>query len=255
MAKENNLSPVLLLGISAALLCAGWLMKSFPVLIFAGLAPLFAITDQARDKDRFWNLSELILVGLAIGFFAAHVFKMQSLVMSMVEAIALTLAFLGYSFAYQRLGGWMGKFAIVFFWLGIEYVFLKLPWRNQFTFLGDALALKTDWLGWTQYTGYLGSSCWILLANLLVYLGLFRAGKINWFFIVLALLWITAPIAFSYWRAGQAISRTDMIFLYDGNNSSLNKNYIRLGEVIPRTAAGISVLILLVAVIRNKDPK
>ena len=253
MAKEHNLHPVFLFGISAALLSAGWLMKSFPVFIFAGLAPLFAITDRARNKEHVWNLTELILMALAIGFLAAYVFEMQFLVMSLVEAIALTLAFLGYSFAYQRLGGWTGKFTIIFFWLAIEYVFLKLPWRHQFIYLGDALALKTDWLKWTQYTGYLGSSLWILIANLFLYITLFRDGKINWVFLVITLLWITVPIGFSYWREGQFISRTEMISLYDHKISTQNENYIRLGEVISSTAAGISVLILLFAVIRNKD--
>ena len=253
MAKDHKLNTLWLFGISVALLSAGWLMKSFPVFIFAGLAPLFVIMDRAQNEERFWTLSELILIALAIGFLAAHVFEMRFLVISLAQAIVMALAFLGYSFAQQRLGGWTGKFIIILFWLAIEYVLLKLPWRTQFVYLGDALALKTNWLKWTQYTGYLGSSLWILIVNLLLYHSLFREEKIKWVFLIITLLCITGPIVFSYWREGQFVSRTDMISLYDHKISPLNENYIQLGEVIPGIAAGISVLILLVAVTRNND--
>ena len=66
MAKNRNLSPALLFTISTALLCAGWLMKSFPVFIFAGLAPLFALNDQVRNEVRVWNRAELILIAQAL---------------------------------------------------------------------------------------------------------------------------------------------------------------------------------------------
>ncbi len=252
MAKKNSLQPGLLFCLAAALLCAGWLMKPFPLFIFAGLAPLFAIIDHAQDEERFWNLAELILVALAAGFLAAHVFELESLFISLVEAIAVTLAFVAYSFAYQRFDGRLGKFTVIFFWLAIEYVFLKLPWRENMIYMADALTLKPDWLKWTHYSGYLGASFWVLAANWMVYLTLLKGGKINGAFLVLTILWITAPIIFSYYFGGMVISRVDMIALYNKKISSLDANYIQQGEVIPRIAAWISLLVLFVAVVKNK---
>lgn len=255
MAKESNMNPVLLFAIAALLLSLGWLMKSFPFFIFAGLAPLFAITDHSRHEERFWNLMELILGALTLGLFCAAFFEIELLAISLLEGIFLTFAFLGYSFAYQRLGKWIGKLAIVAFWLAIEFAFLMLPWRNHFVFLGDSLELKPGWLNWTKYTGYLGTSFWILIANLLLYYSVLQKKKIRWFILFSTLLWITLPIGFSFWSGAIGISRNNMMSRYDHKVSIANENYIRFGEVIPATAAGISGLILLAAGMQNKGHK
>ena len=128
-------------------------MKSFPILIFVALAPFFAIADQGKEGEKFWNLSELILIGLTISFFAAHLFEIQFLVAAISQSIAFTLAFIGYAFAYQSLGSRLGKFTIIIFWLGIEYVLLKMPFRNQTIFLADAVQLQPTWQRWNIHTG------------------------------------------------------------------------------------------------------
>src|SRR5690348_14816259 len=150
MAKKYKVHPGWLFIISACLLSAGWLMKSFPVLIFAAIAPLFAIQDHARDNDRFWSLTELILGSLAVGLFAARLFEMQYLANSLVQAIILSLAFVSSSFAHQRLGNWAGHFTTIIFWIAIEYAVMKSPWSGSFLLLGDVFTHKTEWLGWTQ---------------------------------------------------------------------------------------------------------
>ncbi len=79
---------------------------------------------------------------------------------------------------------------------------------------------------------------------------LFWEGKINWFFLAITLLAITGPIGFSYWLQGKPVFRTDMITLYS-QRSLPEESYIRIGEVIPAAAAGISVLILAIAGVAN----
>src|SRR6478735_10790166 len=101
MAKENKLSPFILFLIATFLLTAGWLMKSFPILIFAGFAPLFALTDQIKKEEVFWESFEWILLALCISFFAAHLFSMTSLPSVFVQGIAFTLSFIAYNFAKQ----------------------------------------------------------------------------------------------------------------------------------------------------------
>jgi hypothetical protein len=252
MAKDHKPGAFALFAMSSALLCGGWLMKSFPILIFGALAPLFAIADNTRNDRRFWNFSELILVALLIGLMAARVLDVRLLVPAIGQAILLTLAFLAYSISNRRLGNWIGKFTIISFWLTVEYFFLRLPYRDRAIYLGDALILRADWLKWTQYTGYLGTSLWILIANFFLYQALFKEGKINWFFLIMTLLMITGPIGFSYWLHGKSVSRTDMIALYS-HRTLLEENYIRIGEVIPGIAAGISVLIVITAGVVNKS--
>jgi apolipoprotein N-acyltransferase len=257
MAKGKNnittLKPWLLFLISATLLAAGWLMKPFPIFIFFGIAPLFAIADQAKDGDDFWVYIEFILLALVVCFFSATTFNSSSLIVAILHAILFALAFLGYSFCYQNLGSRLGKFTIIFFWLALEYLLLKLPWREQSIFLADAVQLKTEWLGWSSRTGYLGASLWILCTNLLVYIAVFK-GKVNWYLVAVSVIFLTGPVIYSYSISVSGVSRAQMISLYSIGKVETS-SYFGRGELVSRTAAWISVLILLMALVKNQTKK
>jgi apolipoprotein N-acyltransferase len=255
MGKKNNntLPPWLLFLSSGLLLSAGWLMKPFPIFIFFGFAPLFAIADQAKENDDFWIHTEFILLTLFTSFFAAFVFDSTHLIAAILHAIVFTFAFLAYSFSFQNLGSRLGKFTIIFFWLGIEYVLLKLPWRNDIIFLADAASLKTSWLNWTGYTGYLGATLWILCTNLLLYFAVFK-GKLNLVFLVLTAICLIGPVIASYFISVPYVNRDQMITLYTQGKSTISV-YSKQGELVPRTAAWISLLILLLAFVKNQTKK
>lgn len=258
MAKKGNLSITvwILFALATALLSAAWLMRSFPILIFVGLAPLFAISDQAKNHSSPWNRFELILLTLSIALFAAHVFNFSFIVFVLLQAILLTLTFVGYAFAHQNLGPRVGKFIIIFYWLGLEYLFLKLPWNSEFTFLANALKLQTDWYAWTIYTGYLGVSLWILLVNLIFYLAFFKPSGFNIYYFITALLLIVGPILYSFQGGLNGISYSQMMQLYGfAVKGSLPEKYSQQGELVARTAAWVSVLIILLSFVKNYTRK
>ena len=229
-------------------------MKSFPLLIFAGFAPLFAITDQVNPEKSFWNYFELILLALSISLFAAYIFDTQYIIPVSVQGIVLTCSFVAYSFARRSLGPWLGKFCIVIFWLALEFLFLKLSRPNPTLFLADALSLQVEWIRWNSYTGYLGTSAWILVCNLILYYALLKNEKISLTLIGLYVLALAGPVIYSHTLSTQTIRREDMIELYK-NMSPLNSHYSEQGEYIPRMAVFISGLILIFAVLKNKTPK
>jgi hypothetical protein len=259
MAKKNSpfFQHVWVLFTTATLvLSAGWLMKSFPILIFIGISPLFAISEIAKEKESPWNHLELILLSLVVSLFCASFFDTTQLIIILAQAILMTIAFGGYSFAYQNLGSRLGKFTIIFLWLGLEYLMLKLPWRNDFHFLADSLALKTDWWRWTNEVGYLAVSLWVLVANLIFYLAIYKSPAINWFFIAISILFVAGPIVYSiYYLDHPGINREQMMALYDGDGIRLSIDYQDRGELITRTAAWVSILILLLAFVKNKIKK
>ena len=230
-------------------------MKSFPILIFGGIAPLFAISEIAKDKDP-WNHLEVILLSLVISFFCGSIFDTSQIILIIAQSILITMAFGGYAFAYQSLGSRLGKFTIIFFWLALEYLMLKLPWRNDFFFLADALQLQTDWFGWTANLGYLAISLWILVVNLIFYLAFFKSTSINWVMIILSLILIAGPIIYSiYYLDTPGINRDLMIALYNGETAGLTENYKDRGELITRSATWVSLLIVLLALVKNKTKK
>lgn len=260
MAKKSNhtgtfLQPWMLFALATALLTAAWLMKSFPILIFAGYAPLFAIADQAKEKDSPWSRFELILLALGISFFAATVFDSALLIIVLAQAILFTLSFVGYNFCYQSLGARTGKFTIIFFWLALEYLFLKLPWFEKTLFLTDALMLKSSWMAWNTSTGYLTASLWILVVNLFVYLTFFRPPSVNWYYFIVAVLLTAGPIVYSYTLSSPGLNREQMIALYSGSQTAGPLSYQNQGELIPRTAAWVSLFILLLALVKSKTKK
>ncbi len=255
MAKKNNSiwGPWSLFALSAVLLTAGWLMKPFPVFIFVGFAPLFALVDYAREAKNPWNRFELILLALSISLFAASFFDFQVIIFVLVQAIAFTLTFVGYSFAHQNLGSRLGKFTVIFFWLGLEFIFLNLPWRGQTIFLADSLSLVPGWANWTNHTGYLGISMWILSVNLVFYLSFFHKGTFNRYLFLLAILLIGTPIALSYLMDTLGVNRTQMISLYSYESNILQSK--STGELVARTATWVSVLIMLLSFVKNQTRK
>lgn len=259
MAKKNSTTHInvwILFAAALLLLSAGWLMKSFPILIFIGIAPLFAISDIAKDKETPWNHLEVILLSLAISLFCASVFDTSQVIMVLAQAIVLTLAFAGYAFSYQSLGSRLGKFTIIFFWLGLEYLMLKLPWRNDFYFLADSLELQSSWWRWNAEVGYLSISIWVLIVNLIFYLAFFKSSSINWYFGVLAVLLVAGPIIYSiFYLDAPGLNREQMIVLYGGSTEVVSGNYKNRGELIARTAAWVSILIILLAVVKNQIKK
>lgn len=254
MGKEKNKINPYVLGVGAAALLTGaWLMRSLPIFIFVGIAPLFALTDHAQ-KDNRWNKLELVGVALAISLWAGWVFASEFVVNALLEAIAITVVFVGFTAVRQWLGAKLGKLPLILFWLALEYVFLKLHFTNQVLFLADALQLKKEWYAWTDKTGYLGISLWILVVNFALYLGTLQQG-IRVPYLVLFLVLLVAPIVYSYTLTNESVlGRAEMEVLYQTNQAA-SSSYQDKGEWITRTAAWISVLIILFAIVKHNTAK
>jgi hypothetical protein len=257
MGKEKNkTNPYVLFLIAAVLVVAAWLMRSFPILVFVALSPLFAIADHA-EEDNIRNKLDLVGVALALGFWAAHFFETSSITWSMFQAIAFTLAFVVYAFARQNLGARLGKLPLVLFWLALEYLFLKLPpFKTESLFLADGLALKPDWFRWTIQTGYIGVSCWILFSNLIFYHAAFQKGFQLPYAIGFCVV-VAAPLIYSYTLNEPGIERGTMEALYAHleQPQDIPAFYLGKGEWTARTAAWISVLIVLFALVKSNTRK
>lgn len=230
-------------------------MKSFPVLIFVGIAPLFAISDHANTSKNPWNRFELILLASAVALFAANLFDFHLLVLVLAQAIILTFTFVGYSFSYKNLGPRLGKFTVIFFWLGLEYLFLALPWKEQTIFLADSLSLYPYWTKWTQHVGYLGISLWILIVNLVFYLSFFQTKSIRVYLFILAIVLIILPPLLSYQMDTPGINRLQMISHYTLETNILDAQNLRQGEVVAKTSAWVSVLVVLLSFVKYQTQK
>ena len=254
MASDRNLSPVVLFIAALLMMTGGWLMTSFPIFIFFALSPLFAMTDRANSTSAVWEKMEWVLLAQTISFLAAFTFDFSYTVSSMVYGILFTLPFIGHVWVRQILGNRVGKITIVLLWLALEYVVLKVRPDNS-VFLADALRLQPDWMRWNIHTGYLGASLWILMANWIVYLALLSEKPFQWYWIVVAVIVLAGPMAYSYFLRGQTIGRENMMNLYSGKSIVEDVTYLARGEFVVRTAAWLSTLILLFTFVKSQTTK
>ena len=97
-------------------------------------------------------------------------------------------------------------------WIGWEYFYtdseLSFPWLMQ----GNAFANTVEWVQWYEYTGALGGSLWIWIANIALFrvlnlwgiLPFFEedrpAPRQPWAWLIGWVLWIALPIAGSLYR-------------------------------------------------------
>ncbi len=228
-----------------------WLMPSFPLLAFIGFAPFVAIATKPRKDNAFWNFLELVMLGLFIGFFSSTLFDPSQILISVLQAILFTLPFLGYAFVRSFLGGSVSVITLALLWLAMEYLLLKwIPMPP--IFLADFFKIKLEWDRWNGYTGYLGTSLWILASNIIISKALLTDQKVNWFFLILFIAITSGPIIYSYASDLEPITRQDMLSLYTATPDVGNTPYSSGGEFIPRTAAWISVLILLFTFVKMK---
>ena len=251
MAKKNRIPTLALLTAGTILFSLAWLMPSFPLLAFIGLSPFIAIAVNNRKEKSMWTSLELILLGLTISLFMATLFNKIEPAYLIGQAIVFTLAFLGYTFVRKNLGPGVSLITIALFWLAIEYLLLK--WNPASSiYLADTLQLKEEWVSWNSQTGYLGASLWILITNILIFKAVLTEHKTNWLFVALFALSVTIPMIYSYLLDADSITRDQMVLLYQSNGQDLSESYNANGELIPRTSAWISVLILLFTFVKRK---
>lgn len=254
MAKNSpRFSPLLLAILAALLLTAGWLMASFPLLIFLGIAPLMAVAETTDKNDSIFEKMELVLLILAVAFMVQAFTHHSSVVLALVSAIGFTLAFVAHAWVRQTLGIRTGKITLIIFWLAVEYLFLKVI-PSGGLYLADTLALQ-DWTRWTAHTGYLGASLWILLVNACWFMAFLQGNGIRWSWMAVGVLLMAGPLAYSYTLPGPPITREVMINLYENLPADLDVTYLARGEWVVRTAAWLSTLILIFTFVKHQTKK
>ncbi|MBK7028154.1 MAG: apolipoprotein N-acyltransferase [Bacteroidales bacterium] len=200
--------------LSGVLLALGWPEHGFPLLLFVGFIPLLVIENQHLE-----NKSENGAFGIyGYGFIAFAIFNIlttywiyNSAFVGIVAAVLLnsflmTGAYQLFHITHRKmLNEGAGYFALIGYWLSIEYLHLRWdlnwPWLN----LGNGFAAFPKWIQWYEYTGIFGGSLWILIVNIL----LFRFIHIRFiqkicsrkvaFLMISTLVVLIGPILFSYY--------------------------------------------------------
>jgi hypothetical protein len=248
--------PVRLFIFTQTLILFTFVFRDFPILAFFAFAPMFALIDHPSAlKDFSLPFLVAMLTAFILYSFKQKPNTFQSNVLSWIIYFALlAIVLTAYIFIQRWTSNVLNKFALVLFILGMEYTLLKFMTDHNPVFLADLLKYKLTWTRWNILTGYTGATLWILLANLLFYHALFKLEKINWVLCVVAVLIVLGPLIYSLISSNAALVKADVLSFYSGQKE-YHSDYSKHGELISRTAAGVSLLILIFAAIKTMIKK
>jgi len=188
--------------LSGILLALPWL--GFPgYVLFIAFVPLIGSISYPQSRlnngDVAWTgpfITFLIWNSLAT-WWISKVSITGAVIIVFLNSLLMTLVFVSGARIQKRLGSWIGKAALLTFWLSFEYLHfhweLSWPWLT----LGNGLANLIGIIQWYEFTGVLGGSAWILLSNLLICNLLFSNYKklTNWLWLSILMI---VPLGISY---------------------------------------------------------
>jgi len=205
--KKKHL--LLLSALSGILLTVGWPVNGFPAFLFVALVPMLIIEQYiAENRDQFNRFSVFFYV--FPGFFIWNVATCWWIWNStpvatlawLFNAMFMAIVFNVYHYVRKHIYGLRkGYFVLPFLWITFEFIHinwrLTWPWLN----LGHGFSTFTHWVQWYEYTGILGGTLWIIVVNILLFIGLHprdRSRKTSYTYLSLALVLILVPIFLSY---------------------------------------------------------
>ena len=175
---KNNTSILLLLSVLSGLIFGlSWPPLPLTFLIFLAFVPLLEVHRRLsapvvrRSNLKFflycflsfliWNVITTWWIWNASSFGA--VFAVTA------NALLMCLPMLLFKAAAKRRKEAIGFIAFAVFWLGFEYLHLNWELSWPWLTLGNVFARRPSWVQWYEYTGVLGGSLWVLLANVILY--------------------------------------------------------------------------------------
>ena len=163
----------LLAALSALLLSLPWLVPHTGALALVAFVPLLCADEIARQlKIRAsWLFPAAVFVAwnAATTFWVCEATVGGGLFAIFANAAQMLLIWLLFRLAKCKLEGVLPYIFLAAMWIAWErhyyFVDISWPWLN----LGGAFAQSTRTVQWYEYTGTLGGSLWVWLANLGVY--------------------------------------------------------------------------------------
>ena len=211
----NRRQQYLLSALGGLLLAAAWPVRGFPGLLFTAFVPLLWIEYslfQRKDSYKRWAAFKPAFLAFGIWNTLTTWWIWNSTPWGGVMAIFFNTLFMSIVFSLFHLSrrtlkkGNQYAWLIIPYWLAWEYLHLNWdlswPWLN----LGNGFASYVKWIQWYEFSGTLGGTLWVLVANIFIFniLKHIKEKTANLSGIIvlsfLVALWIALPLAWSMHR-------------------------------------------------------
>ena len=162
------------------LLWLGWPTKPLPFLLLLGFVPLLlleheiSLGDRKRQGKRFFRHAYLLFLvwNLLSTYWVCYSTVPGGIAAIVLNALLMCIPALLFYWTKRVAGNLPGYASFVIYWIGFEYAHLNWDLSWPWLTLGNGFASLPSLVQWYEYTGHLGGSLWILLVNLLVFLGM-----------------------------------------------------------------------------------
>jgi len=195
--KNRKLKLTLLTLLPAILFWLAWPPRDLFFLSFVAFVPLFMLEEETKDiKYGAWIIYlSLLLWNAAISWWVWNAEATSSIVMMVANAGLMYLPWLGYRKAKTILSPSRAFLVFVSLWLSYEYLHLTWEITWPWFMLGNIFAKHNVVVQWYEITGALGGSLWVLIANVVLYKAILKAG--TWKKWIAPASWIVIPMLIS----------------------------------------------------------
>ena len=133
--------------------------------------PLLFLADAVKHRVGFFAYAFIALLtwNATTTWWIWNSTDVGAIAAIITNSLLMTLPWWGYRVFNRIYGKRTGYFALVFFWMGFEYIHLNWQLSWPWLTLGNVFASHPNWVQWYEFTGTSGGSLWILVTNLLFF--------------------------------------------------------------------------------------
>ena len=236
---------ILLAVLSGVLLSLPWLEILPGWILFVAFIPLLIIEEYIfRKKNQVANivffayafLSFLVWNALTT-WWTMHATLFGMFLIVILNALLMATVWWLFHRVKRYSTSGFGNFSLVVFWLAFEYLHyhwdIEWPWLS----LGNGFSNQVKMIQWYEYTGVLGGSFWVLIANLLLFqflINAFLKFRIkSGFYLALFILVILVPssLSFRQYNRYNETGEDYEIIILQPNVDPYTEKFKEMGEV------------------------
>ena len=204
----ENIKSWLLAIASGVVLAISWPETFFEstALIFLGLSPLLKLEGKLSKEHKkagkavfgFSYLSFLIF-NLITTWWIYYASAWGAVAAIVFNSLFMAVVFWLFHITKQKVGRKEGYISLVIYWIAFEYLHLNWDLSWPWLTLGNVFSNSPESVQWYEYTGVLGGTLWILIANLIFFqLGAYRKNWVKSAFMTLFMLaFVFVPMLWS----------------------------------------------------------
>ena len=194
-------SPLILSLLTGLLLVFAWPVSAFTSLIFVAWVPLFFMADQEPKRIRFFLFAYLSMLIWNAGatWWIWNATAPGAIAAIIGNSFFMSVPLWGFHTFKTKYGNNTGYISLILFWLSFEYLHLNWQLSWPWLTLGNAFAIRPNWVQWYEFTGASGGSLWVLLANVLIYNSINNNNSIKRIAVIISTIAVLfLPLALSY---------------------------------------------------------